>query len=99
MAREIHPEVFERVSKVVRSAAERGEREVLVVRFPSQYCTDGARALNNFEPEWPDTLAGFAKRAYEFWQKELEPQGYRLGAQGMDFPGGVPADVGIFLRW
>jgi hypothetical protein len=99
MAREIHPEVFERVSKVVRSAAERGEREVLVVRFPSQYCTDGGRALNNFEPEWPDTLAGFAKRAYEFWQKELEPQGYKLRAQGMDFPGGVPADVGIFLRW
>ena len=29
---EIHPEVFERVSRVVKSAAERGEREVLVHR-------------------------------------------------------------------
>jgi hypothetical protein len=33
MSQEIHPDVFERVSRVVKSAAERGEREVLVVRF------------------------------------------------------------------
>jgi hypothetical protein len=99
MAREIHPDVFERVSKVVRAAAERGEREVLALRFSSQYCTDGGRAINSFEPDWPGTLTGFAKRAYDFWQKELEPQGYKLRAQIMDFPGGVPGDVGIFLRW
>jgi hypothetical protein len=99
MAREIHPDVFERVSKVVRAAAERGEREVLALRFSSQYCTDGGRAINSFEPDWPGTLTGFAKRAYDFWQKELEPQGYKLRAQIMDFPGGVPGDIGIFLRW
>jgi hypothetical protein len=86
MSREIHPDVFERVSKVVRSAAERGEREVLVVRFSSQYCTDGGRALNNFEPEWPDTLAGFAKRAYEFWQKELEPARLQAARPDHGFP-------------
>jgi hypothetical protein len=40
-----------------------------------------------------------AKRAYEFWQEELEPQGYKLSAQFMHFPGGVPGDVGLFLRW
>ena len=99
MAQQIHPDVFERVSKVIRAAAERGEREVLVVRFSSQYCTDGGRAINNFEPEWPQTLTGFAKSAYEFWQKELEPKGYKVRAQIMDFPGGVPGDVGLFLRW
>jgi hypothetical protein len=99
MAREIHPEVFERVSKVVRAAAERGEREVLVLRFSSEYCTDGGRAINSFEPDWPKSLTGFAKVAYEFWHKELEPQGYKLRAQIMDFPGGMPGDVGIFLRW
>jgi hypothetical protein len=99
MSREIHPEVFERVSKVVRAAAEGGEREVLALRFPSKYCTDGGRAINSFESEWPQTLTGFAKRAYEFWQKELEPQGYKVRAQIMDFPGGMPGDVGIFLRW
>jgi hypothetical protein len=99
MAQEIHPDVFERVSKVVRSAAEHGEREVLALRFPSDYCTDGGRAINNAEPGWPDTLTGFAKRAHEFWQKELQPHGYKVRAQIMDFPGGVPGDVGLFLRW
>ena len=99
MGREIHPEVFERVSLVVQRAAERGEREVLAIRFPSEYCTDRGRAINNFEPGWPETLTGFAQRAYEFFRKELEPRGYKLRAQVMDFPGGVPGDVGIFLKW
>jgi hypothetical protein len=99
MAQDIHPDVFARVSRVVKGAAERGEREVLALRFPSQYCTDGGRAINNFEPGWPETLTGFAKRAYEFWDNELKPQGYKLRAQIMDFPGGMPGDVGIFLRW
>ena len=99
MAQEIHPEVFERVSRVVKSAAERGEREVLAIRFPSEYCTDGGRAINNFEPNWPETLTGFAKRAHEFFKKELEPRGYKARAQILDFPGGVPGEIGIFLRW
>jgi hypothetical protein len=99
MAQDVHPEVFERVSKVVQSAAERGENEVLAVRFPSEYCTDGGRAINNFEPNWPETLTGFAKRGHEFFKKELEPNGFKVRAQILDFPGGVPGDVGIFLRW
>lgn len=99
MAEEIVPDVFERVSRMVKSAAERGEREVMALRFPSEYCTDGGRAINNFEPSWPETLAGFGKRAYEFFVKELHPKGYKLRAQIMNFPGGVPGDVGIFLRW
>jgi hypothetical protein len=86
MARQIPPEVYERLSKVVPAAAERGEREVLAVRFSSQYCTDGGRAINSFERGWSETLTGFAKRTYEFWQQELEPEGYRLCAQVMDFP-------------
>ncbi len=99
MSRDLHPEVFERVSRVVKAAAERGEREVMAVRFASEYCTGGGRAINNYEPAWPETLTGYARHAYDFWQKELEPQGYKLRAQIMDFPGGVPGDVGIFLRW
>jgi hypothetical protein len=99
MAEELVPDVFERASRMVKGAAERGEREVLAIRFPSEYCTDGGRAINNFEPNWPETLTGFAKRAYEFFLNELQPKGYKVRAQIMDFPGGVPGDVGIFLRW
>jgi hypothetical protein len=99
MAEELVPDVFERASRMVKGAAERGEREVLAIRFPSEYCTDGGRAINSFEPDWPETLTGFAKRAHEFFLKELQPKGYKVRAQIMDFPGGLPGDVGIFLRW
>jgi hypothetical protein len=99
MNREIQPEVFERLARVVKGAAERGEHEVLALRFPSSYCTDGGRAINSFEPEWPQTLTGFAKKAHEFYEKELAHVGYKVRAQVLDFPGGMPGDVGIFLRW
>jgi hypothetical protein len=99
MSRDLHPDVYDRVSRAVKSAAERGERELQVLRFSSEFCTDGGRAINNFEPHWPETLTGFAKRAHEFWQKELQPLGYKVRAQILDFPGGVPGDVGIYLSW
>ena len=99
MTREVQPEVFERLSRLVKGAAERGEHEVLALRFPSSYCTDGGRAINSFEPDWPQTLTGFAKKGHEFYEKELAPLGYKVRAQIMDYPGGMPGDVGIFLRW
>ena len=99
MSCDVAPDVFDRLSRVVKGAAERGEHEVLVVRFPSSYCTDGGRAINSFEPDWPKTLTGFAKRAHEFYEKELATEGYKVRAQILDFPGGMPGDVGIFLHW
>jgi hypothetical protein len=99
MSRDVHPDVFERLSRVVKSAAERGEHEVLVMRFPSAYCTDGGRAINSFEPDWPKTLTGFASKGHEFYERELAHLGYKVRAQIMDFPGGMPGDVGVFLRW
>ena len=98
--REVRPEEANRViSALVRRAAEDGKREVLALRFPSEWCTDKGRAINNLEPHWPETLTGFAKRGYEFYQKELQPAGYRMRAQILDYPGGMPGDVGIFLSW
>ena len=97
--RQIKPEAKRNVSVLVRRAAEEGKREVMVFRFPSDLCTDRGRAINNLEPHWPETLTGFAKRAHEFYQKELQPAGYRLRAQILDYPGGMPGDVGIFLSW
>ena len=99
MARDVAPAAFERVTRLVKSAAEGGQREVLAIRFPSSYCTDRGRAINNFEADWPESLTGFAKKAYAFYEKELEPLGYKLRAEILDYPGGMPGDVGIFLRW
>ncbi len=99
MERDIHRDVKDRVSTAVRRAAERGEQRVLVIQFPSDWCTDRGRAINNFDAAWPKTLTGFAQRAYAYYQKELQPLGYGLKAEILNFPGGVPGDVGLYLTW
>jgi hypothetical protein len=69
------------------------------VSFPASYCNDAGRRINNNLPDWPDSLEGFAKRAYDYYTRELQPLGYRLGAQILDYPDGVPGTVGLTLRW
>jgi uncharacterized protein YigA (DUF484 family) len=39
------------------------------------------------------------QQLHDFWQKELGPQCAKLRARTLDFPGGMPGDVGIFLWW
>ena len=36
---------------------------------------------------------------YEFWQKHLRPRGYKLKVQIVDFPDGLPGDIGMTLSW
>ena len=60
-----------------------GEREVIAPL--SDWCTDKGRAINNFEPNWPETLTGFAKRAYDYYEKELPP-GYKSGPRSSTSP-------------
>ncbi len=71
----------------------------MVMRFPSALCTDKGRAINNYEHGWPDTLIGRPRQAYELWHDRLQPAGYRLKAMIVDWPGGMPGDVGFFLEW
>ncbi|WP_051513859.1 hypothetical protein [Skermanella stibiiresistens] len=99
MNQHVHPEAKARVTLAVRRAAERGEKEIQVMRFSSAFCTDQGRAINNFEPIWPETLTGFAKEAYETWDQHLRPLGYKLRAQILDYPDGMPGDVGMILYW
>jgi hypothetical protein len=82
-----------------RAAAERGESEVMVMRFPNALCTDKGRAINNADRDWPETLTGRPRQAYEFWKEHLQPANYRLNAMIIEWPGGLPGDVGFFLRW
>lgn len=99
MSREIHPQVMERINNAIRSAAQRREHEVQALTFPAEFCNDKGRRINNNEPDWPDSLEGFAKRAYEFYKKELHPLGYKARVQILDYPGGVPGTVAFYLSW
>ena len=82
-----------------RVAAENGEREIQLLRFPGQLCLDGGRAINVHETDWPTTLRGRPAEIYLRWERELKPQGFGLAARVMEFPDGVPGDVALFLIW
>jgi hypothetical protein len=99
MGREIHPEVFDRLNQAVSVAAQRGLHQIQVITFPSSYCSDGGRRINIADPEWPSTLQGFAKKAYDFFDAELRPLGYKLHAEIISFPGGMPGDAALYLKW
>jgi hypothetical protein len=92
-------EVKRRVLGQLRTAAKNGSKEALVMRFPNALCTDKGRALNNLEKEWPSTLIGRPLQAFEFWRDHLQPQGYGLKAMIVDWPAGLPGDVGFFVTW
>lgn len=99
MHTEVGAEAYERVNTAVCRAAEQGANQVMIFSFPASYCNDGGRRINNSEPDWPDSLEGFAKKAYRFYEKELKPLGYRARAEIIDFPDGFPGNVGMFLKW
>lgn len=100
---EVTPEKIEEIKHSLatktRAAASRGETEVLVMRFPSALCTDRGRAINNAEADWPTTLTGRPRQAYEFWKEHLQPAKFKLRAMIIDWPGGLPGDVAFFLSW
>ena len=92
-------QILQLVTQLVNRAAERGQSEVQVYRFPNNLCTDRGRRINNSEPGWHETLEGRPKLAYEFWQERLKPLGFGLKAQVLEYPGGMPGDIGFILTW
>jgi hypothetical protein len=92
-------EALRRVGVIVERAVSNGFSEVLVYRFPNALCTDHGRAINQQEAGWEKTLTGLPKEMYEFWDRELKPRGYKIRFQIVDFPDGMPGDVGITLKW
>jgi CBS domain-containing protein len=95
----ISDETWRGLMHQARQAAERGEKEFLLLRFPSRLCSDAGRAINAGEPNWPATLRGEAAEIYLRWEQDLKPHGFRLSARVLDFPGGTPGDIGVFLIW
>ena len=98
----------------IKRAFERGESELMFTSFPSDFCTDGGRAIVNAgaapinkpsattttdEPEWLATLPAGTRQVYDYWKKNLQPGGFKLSAQIINYPGGKPGDVGLFFSW
>jgi len=92
-------QVMQHVMTLVNRAAEAGQTEVQIYRFPSELCTDRGRAINNFEEGWEKTLAARPKLAYDFWHDRLRPLDFGLKAEVLEYPGGMPGDIGLSLTW
>jgi uncharacterized protein (DUF1778 family) len=86
-------------SAVIQRAVRNGLTEVQVYRFPNSLCTDRGRAINQLEPGWEKTLRGIPLEIFQLWSDYLKPRGYRIRYQIIDFPGGMPGDIGITLAW
>jgi len=92
-------QLLQQVMHLVSQAAERGQSEVQVYRFPNTMCTDRGRRINNSEAGWETTLEGRPKAGYEFWRGHLQQLGFGLKAEVVEYPGGMPGDIGFFLTW
>ena len=56
-------EIAQNLITKMRLAAQRGETEIMVMRFPNELCTDKGRAINNADENWPDSLTGRPRQA------------------------------------
>ena len=92
-------QLMQLLMQLVTGAAERGQTEVQVYRFPHDLCSDGGRRINNSLPDWETTLEGRPKLGYEFWRDHLRPLGFGFRAEVIEYPGGMPGDIGFFLMW
>jgi hypothetical protein len=51
------------------------------------------------EPDWLATLPKGARQIYDYWRVHLKPGGFGFIARIIDYPGGMPGDVGLFFTW
>lgn len=99
LASHLTEEAWQRMLSNARATARTGEQEHLLLRFPCELCSDHGRAVNAPDPDWPTTLRGMAAEIFMRWKTELRPHGFSLHARVVDFPEGVPGDIGLFLAW
>ena len=99
---EVTPEKIQEVTQnllsKLRTAAQQGQTELMVLRFPTALCSDKGRAINNADTDWPGSLTGRPRQAYEFWRDHLKAAGTGF----LPLSSTARADcreVGFFLRW
>lgn len=92
-------EKLRRGAGIIKRAVEQGLTEVQVYRFPNELCTDHGRAINQGEPGWQSTLTGAPKELYKLWYDHLRSRGYKIKFEIVDWPNGLPGDIGVTLSW
>jgi len=98
-AQDLPADTLDRVAAMVGRAIELGEKEALVMRFPSDFMKDSGRSLSSHSGDWAAQLTGVAARAQAFFERELAPRGFTLRAGIVEYKDGMPGDAGFWLRW
>ena len=80
-------------------AAQSGEQELMLLRFPSDLCSDGGRKIDVAEAGWENTLRGEAAEIFHRWRQELKPQGFGFAARVVSYDEGILGDLGLYLTW
>ena len=99
LEQDVPVDAMDRVATMVRKAVEMGEEQALVFQVPSDWLSDQGRSITNHAEDWHEHLDGLARRAYAYFEQNLKPRGFRLHAEILDWPNGMPGDVGFFLQW
>ena len=51
------------------------------------------------EPVWLATLPAGVRKVHKYWRDNLKAGGFKFEARIINYPGGVPGDVGLFFSW
>jgi len=51
------------------------------------------------DPDWLRTLPAGVHKVFDYWKANLKPGGFGFSARIIDYPGGMPGDVGLFFSW
>lgn len=95
----VSAELWREILDSAELSAKHGEKEFLLLRFPSDLCADRGRMIDVAEPGWPSTLRGEAAEMYNRWSRELRPEGFGLSARIVSYDDGLVGDVGLYLTW
>ena len=61
--------------------------------------TEEELAARANEPEWLATLPAGVRQVHDYWKENLKPGGFHFAARIINYPGGVPGDIGLFFTW
>jgi hypothetical protein len=91
-------ERLKRAAAIINRAVNNGLTEIEVGRFPNSLFTDRGRAINQQEAGWEQTLTGLPKELFDFWKTHLQPKGYRLRYQIVDWPEGKTGRYRYYVK-
>jgi CBS domain-containing protein len=96
----VSAELWREILNHAEESAKHGEKEFLMLRFPSDLCADGGLMIDVAEAGWESTLRGEAAEIYKKWRDELRPEGFGLSARIVSYEeDGTLGDIGLYLTW